>query len=1121
MKLLITILLVLGVISAAFAVPSLYEDDVSIKDWIRPFSGIPTSIKFIPNLIEKDDNDSVVEAEPKSKYNTPVVLVSKDENAITITNNGLLHRKWRQVLPSSEILLNFIENVNGISTDGIITISKQKSSGNNLLRYFNAVNGFQEFEIILRKSSSFNGPAKSILVGTESNKNIFNLYDRNVITVLNLNDNGRLIWDIELDDKYLGGQFKNIQLFDLIYIPGEPNKGKNELIVAFGIDKSKSENTLVAVEIHFDVRTVTISKMFDNLDKSLLNVDLSFKFNKKHNTYNTESGTPFAISYEDSKIKLSFVKKDNLEVIVIETNDKLSSSKLISKNKILNYDISLDSYLLLDEISNKSVIMAGKSSNGEIVYASNDKNKLKFTIFKEDVSYLVEDFKYEELISTSGSIVSLYYSGKNKFSKNGEIIIKTSSGDIFFFSLLETKIASLLWYSEESLTKPSSEYIVDLLLEPMSYQNNTSSIEVSLLESFGNEIKEIVNNYSNKFVSIFGKIFLGNYLTLLDDLLNVSESKKYIENLRKFRKSQIENRKYKDTIVNASNNIIFTNKLGTKKIALFASETGKLTAIDTEYGYTIWGKYLTINNESIVIRKILLKEPPSVNSPPIVYIIGNLNDFNIIFTVNTVTGEIINEKIIKSSEIEDIISITLEKEDLIKSYLCILKKQNDNLIGTILDIDSNDINLISDVSLLLENLHYYSGLEKNSNLIKGYSWAGTSNDISNKDINFLFKPTWTISLPKDEVIAAFDVSSKTEPIASLGRILGDRNVLYKYLNANLISFITVKEEFDEINTVVSSSTAIYIVDAVSGNIHYSNIYPGAGYVNSKDQTGILLHQTENIISIVQFNHGFEGSSEEHIIKHNEETGNIEKELTQEEVELDEYQKRLAKRLKKVKKGKSKSSVLAKITNDENAGIISDFKGTEIIILEIYESIISNKKFDEKSLSSFDSKTPSLLQRAYTFPEIINILTSTTTEFGITTKEFIFGLNNGKIISINKQILNARRPITEKLSSEDQEEMLIIYKPNIDISQIDYVSYNLRLPNIKNIQTIATRLESTSLLLSSGLDLYCTLRTPSKGFDLLSKDFNHGLLIVTIIILIITLFIVKSWSENKEINTLWR
>jgi ER membrane protein complex subunit 1 len=53
-----------------------------------------------------------------------------------------------------------------------------------------------------------------------------------------------------------------------------------------------------------------------------------------------------------------------------------------------------------------------------------------------------------------------------------------------------------------------------------------------------------------------------------------------------------------------------------------------------------------------------------------------------------------------------------------------------------------------------------------------------------------------------------------------------------------------------------------------------------------------------------------------------------------------------------------------------------------------------------------------------------------------------------------------------------------------------LSYNRTVEGLTAIHSVPATLESTSLVLATGLDVWFTRAHPSKTFDLLSDDFNH-------------------------------
>jgi hypothetical protein len=69
--------------------------------------------------------------------------------------------------------------------------------------------------------------------------------------------------------------------------------------------------------------------------------------------------------------------------------------------------------------------------------------------------------------------------------------------------------------------------------------------------------------------------------------------------------------------VNASD-LVFRDKLGFRKLALFASKSGKLQAMETERGAVIWSRWI---GASGVVRRIELVRSVVVKFPPVVTVI--------------------------------------------------------------------------------------------------------------------------------------------------------------------------------------------------------------------------------------------------------------------------------------------------------------------------------------------------------------------------------------------------------------------------------------------------------------------------------------------------------------------
>jgi hypothetical protein len=116
-------------------------------------------------------------------------------------------------------------------------------------------------------------------------------------------------------------------------------------------------------------------------------------------------------------------------------------------------------------------------------------------------------------------------------------------------------------------------------------------------------------------------------------------------------------------------------------------------------------------------------------------------------------------------------------------------------------------------------------------------------ELSNR---FVGHPTWTFSLPANEEIQAL-IPSRRDPVASIGKVLGNRSTLYKYLIPHLIALTTSSL------TSHPPSCAIYVIDAVKGSIVYHATLPTSAGV-----CGVKATVSENWLMYSYFDEDFFG-----------------------------------------------------------------------------------------------------------------------------------------------------------------------------------------------------------------------------------------------------------------------
>ena len=87
--------------------------------------------------------------------------------------------------------------------------------------------------------------------------------------------------------------------------------------------------------------------------------------------------------------------------------------------------------------------------------------------------------------------------------------------------------------------------------------------------------------------------------------------------------------------------------------------------------------------------------------------------------------------------------------------------------------------------------------------------------------------------------------------------------------------------------------------------------------------------------------------------------------------------------------------------------------------------------------------------------------------------------------------------------------------------VQMVTYNQTVEGLTDIYTTSAIIESTSLVLGVGLDIFFMRTAPSKTFDMLPADFNRPLLLMLLGGLGTGVFAAAHFSKRKRIQAAWK
>ncbi|PNY25992.1 ER membrane protein complex subunit 1 [Tolypocladium capitatum] len=301
---------------------------------------------------------------------------------------------------------------------------------------------------------------------------------------------------------------------------------------------------------------------------------------------------------------------------------------------------------------------------------------------------------------------------------------------------------------------------------------------------------------------------------------------------------------------------------------------------------------------------------------------------------------------------------------------------------------------------------------------------------------------WRLQVQPGQKIVETAALPSHNPVASIGRVLGDRRVMYKYLNANSI-VVAVADE-------AAKTLSVQLVDTVSGQMLASQLYGGVDPSKSVSCTS-----AENWYACSFFG----------------------------DYALDDDKDRT-------------------------------IKGYQVVVSDLYESPEPNSRgplgeaANFSSLNPVDTPTglplPWVVSQAYVISQPLTTLSVTQTRQGISTKELVAYLPQAHgILGLSRNVVDPRRPVgRDPAPAEMEAEMLMRYSPALEIDPRNILSHERDVLGVAGIVATAAVVESTSLLVAYGLDVYATRVAPSGVFDILGRGFNKTTLVGTVLALFV-------------------
>ena len=189
------------------------------------------------------------------------------------------------------------------------------------------------------------------------------------------------------------------------------------------------------------------------------------------------------------------------------------------------------------------------------------------------------------------------------------------------------------------------------------------------------------------------------------------------------------------------------------------------------------------------------------------------------------------------------------------------------------------------------------------------------------------------------------------------------------------------------------------------------------------------------------------------------------------------------------------------------------------------SLLLSSHHGNNTVSAYD-EMPELIIESQSFRTKYgaSCLSVTQTAHGTAAKMLLFGTTSGQIISIDRRMIDPRRPKVlpgSKPTPQQAYERLPPFHPELPVNGPSFITLYHTIERLKSIKASAAILESSSLVFAHGLDSYFIRLQPSRGFDMVPDDFPHALLVFMVLFLAAALATLRAIIQKRTLKLKWQ
>lgn len=499
------------------------------------------------------------------------------------------------------------------------------------------------------------------------------------------------------------------------------------------------------------------------------------------------------------------------------------------------------------------------------------------------------------------------------------------------------------------------------------------------------------------------------------------------------------------------------DEFGFGNLIFVATKVGRIAAIHSLSSQIVWTRWLgdfeDSNGEGVIVHDIIINRPPPLPSPEVTLVCSNADKSKwMLLFFDPLTGQTSQSKktvpfsIVHSFPLSHHTHITILIDSEAGVHLLPNTKENRDVF----------------FAKFAKTFSFYL-VDRRAASVTGYALAETNGSQlsstggrGDEIKGFASRITWKrVFDVESEKIVAVAQPSTSEVVDKPAYILGDKSLLYKYVNPHLLVIAT------EATTTTTTTSA-----TTEGSSSSTETLTSVRIAVIDAATGTTLHQA--------------------LHRHSSGAAHV---------------------------AVSENWLVYQIWN------IKEFR-YEFVATEFYEPSF----FDFNDAVAYDlyhAPLPDVLSQSYIFPTGVSAMTVSQTRHGVSSKWLIVASTDGRIVAIDRRFIDPRRPLLAAYTPEHKEEGLLVYNATIPIIPRNVLSHYHRVENVRGMLAVPSKLESTSLLFCYGLDLFFTRIAPSKTYDVLSPEFNHPVLIISMVVLVVASVVTSRMANAKDLQRQWK